>query len=248
MPEPHLLIPLPARRGEISEGHGGIRLLTTARRRLCSMSSHSFMLWRACTITLCTLAWRTRGYNHAHARSQYVSAQKHVLHRAAAHPSTPAGIMAARAGCGADISQHLAELLGKPVGWIGQIRKMEETPPRISVIDVAIALTGKSHHDAAQYFRRISEQYPEVGTTCSHFRFKGRGQRDTPITTIHGVVKLVFLLPGRQAAHVRRQAAELFVRYLGGDLTLVDEVCALRGFQEQLALRAPDNPRRLFGE
>ena len=29
---------------------------------------------------------------------------------------------------------------------------------------------------------------------------------------------------------------------------IIDEVCALRGFQEQLAVRAPDDPRRLFGE
>ena len=39
-----------------------------------------------------------------------------------------------------------------------------------------------------------------------------------------------------------------YVSYLGGDLSLVDEVCTLRGFQEQLAVRAPDDPRRLFGE
>ena len=144
-----------------------------------------------------------------------------------------------------ELKTQLAALLGHPVK---QIRITDETPPRISVIDAAIALTGKSHHDVAQDFRRISEQYPEVGTKCSHFRFKGRGQRDTPITTIHGLVELVFLLPGRQAAQVRRQAAELLVRYLGGDLSLVDEVCRLRGFQEELAVRAPMDPRRFFGE
>ena len=56
------------------------------------------------------------------------------------------------------------------------------------------------------------------------------------------------LLPGGQAARVRRQAAELFVRYLGGDLAIIDEVCALRGFQERLATDAPQDPRRAFGE
>ena len=149
------------------------------------------------------------------------------------------------ASSGDDIPAQLSALLGHSVK---RIRITDETPPRISVIDAAIALTGKSHHDVAQDFRRVSEQYPEVGTKCSHFRFKGRGQRDTPITTIHGLVELVFLLPGRQAAQVRRQAAELLVRYLGGDLSLVDEVCRLRGFQEELAVRAPMDPRRFFGE
>ena len=52
-----------------------------------------------------------------------------------------------------------------------QIRKTNETPPRISIIDVAIAVTGKTHHDAAQDYRRLLNQYPEVGTNCSHLEF-----------------------------------------------------------------------------
>ena len=32
------------------------------------------------------------------------------------------------------------------------------------------------------------------------------------------------------------------------EISLVDEVCALRGFQEQLAVRAPQDARRAFGE
>ena len=39
-----------------------------------------------------------------------------------------------------------------------------------------------------------------------------------------------------------------FVRYLGGDLSLVDEVCAIRGFQEVLAASWPEDPRHVLGE
>ena len=35
---------------------------------------------------------------------------------------------------------------------------------------------------------------------------------------------------------------------MGGDLALVQEVCALRGFQEHLAAEQPDDPRRIFGQ
>ena len=56
------------------------------------------------------------------------------------------------------------------------------------------------------------------------------------------------LLQGHTAAKTRRQAAELLCRWVGGNLFLVDEVCTLRGLQEQLAIQAPDDPRRLFGE
>ena len=47
--------------------------------------------------------------------------------------------------------------------------------PASPLIDVAIALTGKSHHDAAQDYRLILEQFPEVGANCSHFRLQGKG-------------------------------------------------------------------------
>ena len=123
-----------------------------------------------------------------------------------------------------------------------------EVPPRISVIDVSIAVTGKTHHDAAQDFRRLLTQYPEVGTNCSHFKFPGQGQRGTPVTDAKGIIDIIMLLPGQQAARVRRQAAELVVRYIGGDLSLVDEVCRNRGVQEELAVARPEDPRRVFGE
>ena len=56
------------------------------------------------------------------------------------------------------------------------------------------------------------------------------------------------LLPGAAATQARRQAASLLCRWLGGDLSLIDEVCRARGFQDQLAVRAPEHPARVFGE
>ena len=149
------------------------------------------------------------------------------------------------ASSGDDIPTQLAALLGRETF---RIRKTDETPPRVSIIDVVMAVTGGSQHDAARSLRRLSDQYPEVGPNWSHLKFKGRGQRDTCVTDAKGIVEVIMLLPGQQAARVRRQAAELLCRYLGGDLALVDEVCRNRGFQEQLAVQAPEDPRRLFGE
>jgi hypothetical protein len=51
-----------------------------------------------------------------------------------------------------------------------------------------------------------------------------------------------------QASRVRRKAAELLCRWLGGDLTIIDEVYRNRGLQEELAVQNPEDPRRLFGE
>ena len=52
----------------------------------------------------------------------------------------------------------------------------------------------------------LSIQYPEVHSRGVNFKFPGRGQRDTPVTTARGIVEIIMLLPGRQAARVRRQA------------------------------------------
>ena len=102
-------------------------------------------------------------------------------------PGVAAAILAQ--GDMADIRKQLATLLGK--SNVGHIRKTDETPPRILVIDVAIAVTRKSHHDTAQDFRRLLTQYPEVGTNCSHLKFPGRGQRDTPVTDAKGIVDII---------------------------------------------------------
>ena len=48
------------------------------------------------------------------------------------------------ASSGDDIKTQLANILGRPLARIGQIRKTDETPPRIFVIDVVIAITGKN--------------------------------------------------------------------------------------------------------
>ena len=56
------------------------------------------------------------------------------------------------------------------------------------------------------------------------------------------------LLPGPRAASVRRKCAELLIRWLGGDLSLVDDVIKNRNLQEHLAVNSPEDPRRVFGE
>ena len=149
------------------------------------------------------------------------------------------------ASSGGDILAQLAALLGKEAV---RIRKTEEERPRISVIDVATLVTGKDARKAAQDVGFVKTRYPEVAQNLGLFKFSGRAQRNTPVATCRGVVELVMLLPGRHAALVRKQACELLVRYLGGDMSLISEVCAMRGFQEQLAVRAPEDPARTFGE
>ena len=83
----------------------------------------------------------------------------------------------------ADIRQQLATLLNKEATDIGDIRKTGETPPRVSIYDVVSAITGMDGNHAGKAYRDLSVQYPEVHSRGVNFKFPGRGQRDTPVTT-----------------------------------------------------------------
>ena len=147
-----------------------------------------------------------------------------------------------------EVRRHLAELLDTSVGLVCKIRKTDESSARISVVDVSSAVTGLDAVESARALRRIFEAHPEVRAKCPHLKFKGRGQRDTPVADIATIVEIIFLLPGRSAARVRCEAAKILVRYLGGDLSIVDEVQNLAHIQTILKWSAPEHPLRCFGE
>jgi hypothetical protein len=128
---------------------------------------------------------------------------------------------------------------------VQQIRKTAESPPRVSVYDVLSAVTGYTPNNCVNLWQRLSDQFPEVTTHSSNFKFPGRGQRDTPVTDAEGITQILMLLPGRAAAIARQSAANVVVRYLGGDTSLVREIMANRDMQAQLE---PDHPASIFGQ
>ena len=73
----------------------------------------------------------------------------------------------------ADIRQQLAMLLGKEPKDIANIRKTSEVPPRVSVIDVTMAITGKNRNHAAEDLRLIIGSCPEVNENFVNWKFAG---------------------------------------------------------------------------
>ena len=130
-------------------------------------------------------------------------------------------------------------------GDVRQIRKTAEDPPRVSVIDTIAAVCKQDPRHAAITCQRLSQNYPEVFTNCTHFKFSGQGQRETPIADARCITEIIMVLPGRVAGQYRKQAADIVVRYMGGDLSLVDEIAANRLRQEELD---DEDPRRIFGQ
>ena len=129
-------------------------------------------------------------------------------------------------------------------GTVRRIRKTAEDPPRVSVIDTVALITGHSPTVCSHTLQRLKDSYPEVGSDWSNFRFAGRGQRDTPVSDARGIVEVIMILPGRAASQVRKAAADVMVRYLGGDPSLVEEIAANRVQQEDMG---EEEPARIFG-
>jgi hypothetical protein len=150
---------------------------------------------------------------------------------------------------GADLAlrQQLAEMKKVSLESVGRIRMTPEKMP--SLVDVGVILTGKTASNVARDLQVILDKYPEVTQKVSYFQFGGQGQRDAPVPkNLATLIEIIFLLPGRSAAKVRQSAAQIFVRYLGGDLSLIHEVERMNHVQTFLRENDPEHPLRAFGE
>ena len=114
-----------------------------------------------------------------------------------------------------------------PESWQG-VRKTNETPPRVAVYDVIMKVTGCSLATASKTYSRLVDEgrLPEMQLFCVTFcqPKRGRGQYDRaiPVTDAKGLVQLIWALPG--AKDFRQNCADVAVRFLGGDLSLAQEV------------------------
>ena len=124
------------------------------------------------------------------------------------------------------------------------VRKTQDVPPKVSVYDL-IDVIMEIPNSGRKTFFRLKNENPEVGALCPNLKFEGPGQRNTPVTDARGAVTIINLLPGRNAATFRAASADVFVRFMGGDPSLIDEI--QRNAEAQQALPAT-SPARLFGE
>ena len=144
-----------------------------------------------------------------------------------------------------DLPPELATLLGRV-----QLPKVRATPNQeYALMDIGMAVTGKNASEAARDVRIVCERYPEVEHRMLDFKFAGQGQRvPTKVGNLAKVIEYIMLLPGLTAARIRMEASKILVRYLGGDLKLIDEVRNMRRVQEHLAEVDPTDWRRAFGD
>jgi hypothetical protein len=93
----------------------------------------------------------------------------------------------------------------------------------VSVYDI-IKVAG-NQKNPRMVWERLKETYgEEVVSFCDNLKFPGAGQRETPCINAKGLVKLLMWIPGKLAQEFRSQTADIMIRYLGGDTSLVNEI------------------------
>jgi hypothetical protein len=126
----------------------------------------------------------------------------------------------------------------------GREKEIRITPDKqISVFDFIKVVGGQTQPDKT-WKNILKEHEKEVRNYFTNFKFLGQGQRLTPVINVQGMVKLLFWLPGETAKQFRSKSAEVMIRYLGGDTTLIDEIKAI----DQEHIDNPNNIAQVFRE
>jgi hypothetical protein len=125
----------------------------------------------------------------------------------------------------------------------GREKDIRITPDKqISVYDF-ITVVGGQRNFYSSWQRILKDNGNEILAFCEDYKFE-KGKKKTPVINVQGMVKLLFWLPGELAKQFRAKSAETMIRYLGGDLTLIEEIKAI----DRSHIENPDNIAQIFRE
>lgn len=121
---------------------------------------------------------------------------------------------------------------------------------------LALTLDEGSEGQARKIWERMLEEYPELNSSadvtsshnCRAFQFQGERERETPVADIKGIVEMLLLVPGQRAAKFRKSVVDVFVRFVGGDETLVEKIRGFAHVQRFLQANDPNHPATAFGD
>ena len=140
-------------------------------------------------------------------------------------------------------TQNQLQFSGIFQGREKEIRITSDAVKMISVFDF-IKVVGGQEQPRKTWLDILKNHKEELGivTFCNYAQF-GKTKK-TPVINVQGMVKLLFWLPGETAKQFRSKSAETMIRYLGGDLTLIDEIKMI----DQEHINNPENIAQVFRE
>jgi hypothetical protein len=150
-----------------------------------------------------------------------------------------------------DFRTDLAHLLRKEPTTIGRVRKVEGSPPKYSLVDIVIAITGfQSEHAnrSITYVTRADKDVIHLMDVISLPDSTGVRKQLTPVADIQTVLRIIIQLPCRNLGPLKREICEVFSRFMGGDLSLIPELQANHARQQTLLNTGSQAPEAAFGE
>ena len=94
---------------------------------------------------------------------------------------------------------------------------------KISIYDAVKIFKGCSDDDAKQSYKRIFDVMTNLSLPQKH-KFKGQGQKPTPVCTFSELLPILSQLPGKEAKILRKEQAEITTRAIAGDRDLIEFV------------------------
>lgn len=94
----------------------------------------------------------------------------------------------------------------------------------VSFTDDNNKLTPSARPNALTCFNRLCADHPELHSLRMSYKFKGRGQQETPVTGRRGILQIIALLRGKRAAKYRERTAQLVEQYIDADMGLADDI------------------------
>jgi hypothetical protein len=97
------------------------------------------------------------------------------------------------------------------------IRKTLGNPPRISIMDFVMAVTGQNNDRAAKTIRNLKDVNSQFLTKLEMHQFPGRSQREQYVLCASEAIQLLMMLPGKVAREFRLESANLLTKVFAGD-------------------------------
>jgi len=95
----------------------------------------------------------------------------------------------------------------------------------LSIRDLIMVVCDQDNkHASTTWINLADDKKKEVSKFLGNFKFTGPGQKEQPVITFPGALKLMMWLPGENAKNMRTKAADILTRYFAGDKSLMKEI------------------------
>jgi hypothetical protein len=142
--------------------------------------------------------------------------------------------------------QEMQPVIGQQLTFDGVFQGREKeiritSNKMISVFDFIKVVGGQ--RNPKQTWSNIQNSHKDEVVQFLDYAQFGKTKK-TPVVNVQGMVKLLFWLPGELAKQFRSKSAEIMIRYLGGDITLIEEIKAI----DKCHIENPNNVAQIFRE